>query len=242
MAYTPEELMAAIIARQVLEGETVAVGTLSPIPAAGALLASRTHAPRATVMIINHDDYWPFRNGSKEFYDFAQRGKIDLFFHSGGQIDQFANLNAVAIGEHDHPAARLPGGTGAPMLYYLARRVILFRTEHSRRVFVERVDYVTSPGSSPPTVVRPGGPWKVVTSLAVLAFNRDSRRLELESVHPGISVTQVQSATGFPLVTPAEVPTTPPPTDEELAVLRGPVRESVAKLYPVFARKAFLAA
>ena len=234
--------MAAVIAREVRDQETVAVGTLSPLPAAGVLLASRRHAPRATVMIINHDDHWPFHNGSKEFYDFAQRGKIDLFFHSGGQIDQFANLNVITIGQHDHPTIRLPGGAGAPMLYYFARRVILFRTEHTPRAFVERVDYVTSPGSSPPRVARSGGPWKVVTPLAVLTFNHESKRLELESVHPGISLAEVQGATGFPLLGPRMVPTTPPPTEEDLAILRGPVRDSVAKLYPVFARAAFLSA
>jgi len=234
--------MAAVIAREVRDRETVAVGTLSPIPAAGVLLASRRHAPRATVIIINHDDHWPFHDGSKEFYDFAQRGKLDLFFLSGGQIDQFGNLNLITIGEHDHPWIRLPGGAGSAMLYYLVRRVILFRTDHTPRTLVERVDCLTSPGSSPPRVFRPGGPWKVVTPLAVLAFNRESRRLELESVHPGISVTQVQSATGFSLLAPREVPTTPPPTEEDLAILRGPVRESVAKLYPIFARTAFLAA
>lgn len=242
MTYTPEELMAAVIAREVRDGETVAVGTLSPIPAAGVLLARARHAPRATVMIINHDDHWPFHNGSKEFYDFAQRGKIDLFFLSGGQIDQFGNLNLITIGAHDHPAVRLPGGAGSAMLYYLARRVILFRSDHSPRTFVARVDCVTSPGASPPRVFRPGGPWKVVTPLAVLAFNREARRLELESVHPGTSLEKVQSATGFPLGFPREVRATSPPNNKDLAILRGPVRDSVAKLYPVFARTAFLAA
>jgi glutaconate CoA-transferase, subunit B len=240
--YTPQEFMAAAIARDVRDGETVAVGTLSPIPAAGALLARARHAPRATVIIINHEDYWPFHNGSKEFYDFAQRGKFDLFFLSGGQIDQFGNLNLIAIGDHDHPAIRLPGGAGSAMLYYLARRVILFRGDHTQRTFVERVDWVASPGSSPPEVVRPGGPWKVVTPLAVLAFNRETKRLELESVHPGVSREQVQEATGFPLVAKREGAVTPLPTDEDLAILRGPVREAVARVYPAFSRTAFLAA
>lgn len=234
--------MAGVIAREVRDGETVAVGTLSPIPTAGALLARLSHAPRTTVMIINHEDHWPFHNGSKEFYDFAQRGKVDLFFLSGGQIDQFANLNLITIGQHDHPTVRLPGGAGAPMLYYLARRVILFREDHTPQTFVERVDYVTSPGSSPPRAVRVGGPWKVVTPLAVLAFNRETGRLELESIHPGISFEQVQSSTGFPLVGGTKGATTPPPTEDDLALLRGPVRQSVAKLYPVFARSAFTSA
>lgn len=234
--------MAAAISREVRDGETVAVGTLSPLPAAGVLLARARHAPRATVMIINHEDYWPFHEGSKEFYDFAQQGKIDLFFLSGGQIDQFGNLNIIAIGDHDHPAVRLPGGAGSAMLYYLAPRVILFRSDHTSRTFVERVDWVTSPGSSAPGVVRPGGPWKVVTPLAVLAFNRETKRLELESVHPGVSREQVQTATGFPLVARREGAVTPPPTEQDLAILRGPVRQAVAKLYPVFCRSAFLAA
>lgn len=233
--------MATVIAREVRDGETAAVGTLSPLPAAGVLLARLGHAPRAIAIILNHDDYWPFHNGSKEFYDFAQRGKIDLFFLSGGQIDQFANLNLTTIGEHDHPKVRLPGGAGAAMLYYVARRVILFRDDHSPRTFVERVDSVTSPGSSPPRVRRPGGPSKVVTPLAVLAFNRAAGRLELASVHPGVPVDRVRGATGFTLIHPREVPTTPPPTDGELALLRGPVRESLAKLYPIFARTAFAA-
>lgn len=128
------------------------------------------------------------------------------------------------------------------MLYYLARRVILFRTDHSPRIFVERVDCVTSPGSSPLRVVRPGGPWKVVTPLAVLAFNRETGRLDLESVHPGTSPEEVRKSTGFPLAHPPQVPLTPQPSEHDLTVLRGPVRASVAKLYPVFARTAFLAA
>jgi glutaconate CoA-transferase subunit B len=242
VTYTPEELMAAVIAREVRDRETVAVGTLSPIPAAGVLLASRRQAPRATVMIINHEDYWPFHNGSKEFYDFAQRGKIDLFFLSGGQIDQFGNLNLITIGAHDHPAVRLPGGAGAAMLYYLARRVVLFRDEHTPKIFVERVDCITSPGASPPRVTCAGGPSKVVTPLAVLAFSREAQRLELESVHPAISLAHVQDATGFPLAAPGGVAITSPPTAEELAILRGPVRDSLAKLYPAFARTAFRAA
>jgi hypothetical protein len=82
----------------------------------------------------------------------------------------------------------------------------------------------------------------VVTPLAVLAWNRETKRLELESAHPGISREQLQQATGFPLVAQREGAVTPPPTDADLATLRGPVRDAVAKVYPVFCRTAFLAA
>ncbi|MGH7277826.1 MAG: CoA-transferase, partial [Candidatus Rokuibacteriota bacterium] len=180
--YTSEEMMAAAIAREVRDGETVGVGTLAPVPATGVLLAHLTHAPRSRVIIFNHPDHWPFRNGSKEFYDFAQRGGFDLFFLSGGQIDRHGNLNLIAAGDVARPAARFPGGAGAAMLYYLPRRIVVFRTDHSPRVFVERVDHVTGPGRTPPDVVRPGRPWKVVTPLCVFRFDDARATLVVESL------------------------------------------------------------
>jgi glutaconate CoA-transferase subunit B len=236
-AYRAEELMAVAIAREVRDGETVGVGTLAPVPAAGVLLAHFTHAAQARVIILNHPDYWPFRYGSKEFYDFAQRGGLDLFFLSGGQIDGQGNLNLFAVGEPDHPRVRFPGGAGSAMLYYLPTRVVIFRTEHSPRIFVERVDHVTSPSASPPDVVRPGGPWKCFTPLCVFRFDPAGRRLVVESVHPGVSREDVQRRTGFPLA--GDLATvTPPPTSAELRLLRGRVRDAVAKLYPRFAASA----
>ena len=231
--------MACAIAREVRDGETVAVGTLAPVPASGVLLAHFTHAPRATVVILNHPDYWPFRGGSKEFYDFAQRGRFDLFFLSGGQLDRHGNLNLIAVGDPARPTVRLPGGAGAAMLYYLPRRVIVFRTEHSPRIFVERVDVVTSPGSTPPDVVRPGGPWKTVTPLCVFRFDPGRRALVVESVHPGVTREALQARTGFALEYDPAAGTTPAPTAEELGVLRTRVREAVARTYPRFAAAAF---
>ncbi|MBI4593325.1 MAG: CoA synthetase [Candidatus Rokubacteria bacterium] len=233
--YSAEELMAAVIAREVRDGETVAVGTLAPVPASGVLLAHFTHAPRARVVILNHPDYWPFHGGSKEFYDFAQRGGLDLFFLGGGQIDRHGNLNLIAIGDAARPTVRLPGGAGSAMLYYVARRVIVFRTDHSPRVFVERVDHVTSPGSSPADVVRPGGPSKTVTPLCVFRFDRVRARLVVEALHPGVSRQALERSTGFPVEYESTVAVTPPPTAEELAVLRTRVRDAVARAYPIYA-------
>jgi len=212
------------------------------VPAAGLLLAHFTHAPRTTPIIINHDDYWPFRRGSKEFYDYAQKGMFDLFFLSGGQIDQAGNLNLIGIGDADHPRVRFPGGAGSAMLYYLPKRVILFRTDHTPQSFVARVDWITSPGSSPPRVARPGGPWKVITPLVVFRFDQEAKQLRLESLHPGVTLEEVQRRTGFTLDAPAPIVTTREPTPEELRVLRTRVRGVLAKLYPVFARTAFFSA
>ena len=237
--HSPEELMAAVIAREVRDGETVAVGTLAPIPASGVLLAHFTHAPSARVVIINHPDFWPFRTGSKEFYDFAQRGGFDLFFLSGGQIDQFGNLNLIAVGDVERPRVRFPGGAGAPMLYYIARRVVLFRAEHSPRTFVARVDHVGSPGSTPPGVPRPGGPSKAVTPLCVFRFEPTRGRFAVESLHPGVSRDELARRTGFDLAWAEGAGETAPPSPDELLVLRTRVRESVAKAYPRWAAQAF---
>jgi glutaconate CoA-transferase subunit B len=237
--WSAEELMAVAISREVRDGETAAVGTLAPVPAAGVLLAHLSHAPRATVFIFNHEDYWPFRQGSKEFYDYAQRGNFDLFFLSGGQIDRHGNLNLITVGEHDHPRLRFPGGAGSAMLYYMARRVILFRMDHTPRIFVEQVDTCASPGSSPPDVVRPGGPWKAVTPLCVFRFDQARRGLVVESIHPGVTREELERRTGFPLEPPGAPAVTPPPTREELDLLRGRVRESLAKSYPRFAEAVF---
>jgi glutaconate CoA-transferase subunit B len=167
---------------------------------------------------------------------------VDLFVLSGGQIDRNGNLNTIAVGDPRHPKLRLPGGAGAAMLYYHARRVVVFRAEHSSRIFRERVDVVTSPGSSPSTVSRPGGPSVVITPLCVFRFDPRARMLRLQSVHPGVTPEEVQARTGFRTDASASTPPTPGPTAEQLEILRTRVRPALAEIYPVFARTAFLAA
>jgi len=237
--YTTNELMAAVIAREVRDGETVAVGTLAPVPACGVLLAHLSHAPQARVVILNHPDYWPFRGGSKEFYDFAQRGGFDLFFLSGGQIDRHGNLNLIGVGDPARPRVRFPGGAGAAMLYYVAGRVVVFRAEHSPKVFVSRVDTVTSPGSTPSDVPRRGGPSKVVTPLCTFRFDRDRQILVVTSLHLGVDRTELARRTGFPPEYEPTITVTPEPTPNELTLLRTRVREAVAKTYPRYAEHAF---
>jgi len=150
------------------------------------------------------------------------------------------NINLHAIGDYAKPKVRLPGGAGSSMLYYMVKKVILFKTDHTDKSFVAKVDFITSAGSSPPSVYRPGGLHFVVTPLAILQKNTDTGYLELKSVHPGHTAEEVRSNTGFELpLYGGEVQETNPPTAGELALLRGPVREEVAKIYPGFAKKAF---
>ena len=143
-AYTPEELMVVTIARQVTDRETVAVGAVSPVPAAACVLAEQMHAPNATILMLDVAAYYPFPAGSSELHFLAQRGELDLFFLSGIQIDRRGNFNLHVIGDYTAPKVRMAGAYGSAMLYYMAHRVIFFRTEHTPRTFVEKVDFVTA--------------------------------------------------------------------------------------------------
>lgn len=239
--YTPEELMAVTIAREVHDGETVGVGAVSPIPAAGCILAEQLHAPRITLIILDCEEYYPFPAGSSELHFLAQRGELDLFFLSGIQFDRRGNFNLHVIGDYNAPIVRMAGAYGSAMLYYMAHRVILFRDQHTKRIFVEKVDFVTGAGVTPEYVYREGGPALLVTPKAVLAWDKADGEWMLVKTQPGSSVEDVTQNTGFelrvaPLVTPAL-----PPTDHELFTLRTVVRAKLARSYPDFVREKILA-
>ena len=236
-AYTPEELMAVVISREVRDFETVGVGAASPIPASGCILAEQLQAPHINLIILGSSEYYPFPGGGSELHFLAQRGDLDLFFLSGIQIDSRGNINLHVIGDYRSPQMRLPGAYGSAMLYYMAHRVVLFRTEHTKRTFVEKVDFVTAPGITPANVHREGGPTKVVTPKALLAWDRKVGRWLLESVHPGSSLEEVKENTGFELGMLNSLSMTPPPTEKELSTLRTVVREKLKKVYPDFAEK-----
>jgi glutaconate CoA-transferase subunit B len=225
------------IARRLRDGETIAVGSVSPIPASACLLAKRRHAPAARLILLGSRAHFPFNGGVQEFYNFAVRGRLDVFFASGAQIDQHGNFNLSVIGDYDRPTVRLPGGRANGILAFVAKRLILFRTEHSRRVFVPKVDFITAPGTPPEGAYRLGGLHAVVTDLCVFEFPRERGRLELGSVHPGVSVADVQAKTGFPIHAPSPPPETALPTAEELDLLRGVVREELGAFYPEFVKQ-----
>src|SRR5215510_11945072 len=214
--YTPEELMAVVIAREVRDGETVGVGAVSPIPAAGCVLAEQLHAPHLTLIILDSAEYYPFPAGSSELHFLAQRGELDLFFLSGIQIDRRGNFNLHVIGDYQSPTVRMAGAYGSAMLYYMAHRVILFRDQHTRRVFVEKVDFVTGAGVTPENVYREGGPAFVITPKAVLAWDQAAGEWVLDRVQPGSSVAEVLQNTGFDLRVSPHVGGAPLPTEQEL--------------------------
>ena len=226
--HAKEELLAFAVARLIGEAGHVAVGAASPIPAAGALLLKQKR-PGLRLSFLHKRKGNPFTEGSRELFDLAGQGRIDVFFLGGAQIDGEANINLVRVGEN-----RFPGSFGSAFMYFAVPKVILFREEHSPRVLVKKVDFVSAPGWSPPEVERRGGPVALLTGKALFSWQPEKRRFRLESTH---EAEDVRSATGFDYDCLGDVPRTPPPAEEELALLRGPVAKEMAANYPEFARR-----
>ena len=230
-----EERLAWALAQLILDPSApparhIAVGAASPIPAAACWLVkllghdvrlSLLHRPRGN----------PFTEGSRELFDLAGQGRIDLFFLGGGQIDGQANINLLGTGGWPGQTARFPGSFGSAFMYMMVPRTILFREEHSRRVLVPRVDMISAPGLSAPGIFRRGTAQALVTGRCVFGFRNG--RFRLDTIHPGETTATVRAATGFDY-DETDAPMTPDPTDAALALLRGPVRAQMLETYPDF--------
>ncbi|MBU4566543.1 MAG: hypothetical protein KMY53_15970 [Desulfarculus sp.] len=240
--YNMMEMMICAAARLLEDGRTVAVGTGAPC--AAAMLAQKTHAPnlmiafeagglapRLSRMPISVGDSCTFYQADcaasmAEMMTTCARGMIDYAFLGGAQIDQYGNLNSTSVGDYNKPKVRFPGSGGANDFASLCWRTMIM-TVHNRSRFVEKVEFLTSPGylggpgereeaGLPPNT----GPYKIITDLAILGYGEKSRRMRLESLHPGVSVDKVRENTGFALEIPEKVALTPEPTAEALRVLR----------------------
>ena len=232
MSFAKEELLAVTIARLIGDARHVAVGAASPIPAMAVYLLREKIGGRPRVSLLQKRSGNPFTEGSRELFDLAGQGRIDVFFLGGAQIDGEANINLV-----EAEGKRFPGSFGSAYMYFTAGKTILFREEHSPRVLVPKVKFISAPGWSAPGVERRGGPAALLTGKALFLWQKDKRRFLLESVHPGSNAGDVRANTGFDYDAPAAVPATPPPSAAELALLRGPVAKVIAENYPEFARR-----
>jgi glutaconate CoA-transferase subunit B len=240
------ELMICCAARLLEDGRTVAVGT--GVPCAAAMLAQRTHAPNLVIffeaggvapqlptMPISVGDSRAFFRGAMatsmaDVMETAQRGMIDYTFLGGAQIDAHGNLNSTMIGtDYAHPKVRLPGSGGACDLASLCWRILVV-TPHDRRRFVEKLDFLTTPGYLSGAGTREaaglppgGGPYRVITDLAILGYADNTRRMEVLSLHPGVTLERVRASTGFELTVREPLGKTEPPTPHELKILRDEV-------------------
>jgi glutaconate CoA-transferase subunit B len=241
--YSAMELMICAAAGMLEDGAMVVVGTGAPC--AAAMLAQQTTAPNLTLLFeaggvgpqlprmpISVGDSRTFYQGlmatsMADIMETCQRGMVDYTFLGGAQIDQFGNLNSTMIGDdYQRPQVRLPGSGGANDLGSLCWRILVL-TPHDRRRFVERLDfrttagYLDGPGAREAAgLPKDTGPYKVITDLAVLGFDEATCRMQVESVHPGITLSRVRENTSFELLVRSPLETTPPPGDEQLRVLR----------------------
>jgi glutaconate CoA-transferase, subunit B len=237
--YSARELLIATIA-ELLDGvRHVAVGASSPIPAAGAMLLRARNEQAAgapvRISILGSQEHNFFTNGGIELFDCAAQGRVDAFFLGGGQIDGSANINLVGTGSYPTSEVRWPGCFGSAFLYFVVPRVILFREEHSRRVLVEKVDYVSAPGASE-GVWRRGGPYALLTDMALFSFDRERARFVLRSVHRGSTAADVRANTGFDYDAPNDPPQTKAPDAASLVLIRGRVTDELSETYPQFAQ------
>ncbi|MEM2446415.1 MAG: CoA-transferase [Candidatus Bathyarchaeia archaeon] len=240
--YNLTELMICVASRLMPDATTVFIGT--GIPMLAAALAQKLHAPNlipifefggigATLeeLPLAVGEYNTFRkalaaSGICDIMETAARGFIEYGFLGGAQIDPYGNVNSTVIGDYRRPKVRLPGSGGANDVGSLCWRTIIIM-RHDRRRFVEKVDFITTPGylwgpgaREAVGLPRGSGPYRVVTNLALLGFDEETKRMKLLATHPGITVQDVIENTGFELIIPDKVEQTEPPTEEELRVLR----------------------
>jgi glutaconate CoA-transferase, subunit B len=224
-----EELLACVIARLIADARHVAVGAASPIPATACELL-RAQGKPIRVTRLHKRAGNPFTEGSRELFDLAGQGRIDYFFLGGAQIDGEANINLVRA-----EGRRFPGSFGSAFMYFTCR-TILFREEHSPRVLVPKVEFVSAPGWSPPEVARRGGPVALLTGKALFAWDRERRRFRLQSIHAPHTEDEVRSQTGFEYDS-SHPAATPAPSAAELDLLHSTVARRIAPDYPEFVKR-----
>ncbi len=239
--YNMMELMICVASRYLEDGKSVAVGTGAPC--AAAMLAQKTGSPDLVILFeaggvapllpkmpISVGDSSTFYRavmaaGMSEMMTTCARGQVDYAFLGGAQIDKYGNINSTCIGDYYKPKVRFPGSGGANDFASLCWRTMVM-TVHEKARFVEKCDFITSPGFLSGDGAREaaglpaGGPYKIITDLAVMGFDENTHAMTIESLHPGVDVDKVQSETGFELLVSPDVGRTEPPTAEELRILR----------------------
>lgn len=243
MDVTPDEVMTVTASRFLQDNRVVFAGVGVPLLASA--MAKRRQAPNLTIVleggiIGTHllPGHLPISTnemraafGSEMLTDvtdiflFAQRGFMDYGFLGAAQVDMFGNINTSVIGSLDAPKVRLPGSGGANDIISLCNEIMIVTTHEPRR-FVERVDFVTSPGyldggrSRADAGLIFGRISRVVTDLGLLDFEPESRRMRLRAVQPGVTVGQVRAMTGFELLVADDLAELAPPDSEELEIYR----------------------
>ena len=241
LEYTPLELMAAAGARELKDGEVVAVGLGLPVVAS--FLAKRTHAPNITLLFelgvvdpepldtavgLADPRIWYRAKILSSFVDILgtvlHKGQVDVGFLGGLEIDAYGNLNTTLLGDPKGKFRHFTGSGGANDIASSARRTIII-IRHEARKLNEAVSFVTSPGylrggGEREAAMLRGAPSRVITDKAIFDFDPESKRMRLISVHPGISLEEVLETMNFRPVVPDSVLTTEPPSAEQVRLIR----------------------
>jgi glutaconate CoA-transferase subunit B len=242
MDYSTTEMMAVAASRALSNDDICFVGIGTPSVACN--LARLMHAPHLTLIyesgtIETKPNVLPLSIGDPELCETArttvsvpemfqywlQGGRISIGFLGGAQLDKFANINSSVIGDYRQPKVRLPGGGGAPEISSSCEQIFVVMAQ-SRRTFVERVDFITSFGFGDGgdhrqrLGIRTRGPTLVITNLCLMRPDPSTKELIVFSIHEGITREDITQKTGWPVRFAEAVAQTPPPTENELTVLR----------------------
>jgi len=241
--YNLREYLAFIGASVLEDKKSVFVGTGLPIIAS--MLAQKTHAPdllivfeaggigplmpELAISVGESRTYYKGISASSmhDIMSLSQAGYIDYGFLGTAQMDVYGNINTTVIGNHDLPKVRLPGSGGANDVASFSQRLIIIIANQSKRTFVTKVDFLTTPGylDGPGSRERAGlakgsGPYRAITQLGIYGFDEKTKRLKLISLHPGVSIDEVKENTNFDITIPDAIETSPEPTEQHLKILR----------------------
>ncbi|MGA9049385.1 MAG: CoA-transferase [Dehalococcoidia bacterium] len=241
--YNVREFLAFTGSSLMEDGKSVLVGT--GLPMIAVMLAQKTHAPNLLV-IFEAGGVGPIlpelpisvgqsvtcyhgiaATSMHDVMSACQAGFIDYGFLGAAQVDMFGNINTTCIGDHALPKTRLPGSGGANDIASLAHKTIIIVGGQSKRTFVSKVDFLTSPGylSGPGAREKAGlplatGPYRVITQFAVYGFDDKTKGMKLISLHPGVSLEEVRDNSSFDIIIPEKYGTSLVPTERDLEILR----------------------
>ncbi len=167
-----------------------------------------------------------------------QRGEISLALLTASIVDKYGNCNTTVIGPYEKPIYRLPGGGGATEIAALSKRLIWLLDDHSKRRFVERLDFITDPGyldgydsrvkaGYPPNT----GPDAIITPLCIFRFDSTTKEAYLDALHPNTKIDQVKENTGWDLKVAKDVKQIEPPTIREIEICRKTMRDAIDQYY-----------
>jgi glutaconate CoA-transferase, subunit B len=240
-AYTMDEMLVVVVAKEIHDHENVVLGV--GLPTTAGAMAKKLYAPHANLMmesgIIDFEPRMPlyhiadaqacrgFSYSTDLFSIFTAtyRGFVDVCFLGVGQIDRYGNLNTTVVGDYRKPELRLPGSGGAADFMAYAKRTVLTMRGGT---FVDRLDYLTSPGyleggtSRDDSGLFPlgSGPTMLLTTQGVFRFHPETKELYLAQIHPGVRLEDVRKAVPWDLQVSPDLTETVPPTREEIRFIR----------------------